>query len=301
MMHLIKYPLDETVNRFFEEAAAKGFEMRDGQMEMANDICKAITKKRPLAVEAEVGIGKSFAYLVPALIQYFRERRQVIIATSTIALQEQLFKDAQTVLKMLGVHANIILAKGMKNYACMKRVHNLYKRHKDDVYYGRLWRTVRNGQQDKAGITMNISDTDWDKICISGFGKDKCNGGMARLLPKDQREDDFSDYIGIWQYDRCTIQIGEQGEGYLVTIHWADSASEDNVWSYQCSGMSDKMGLECTGGGTLTHIVTAEDGTETRTVVYSDGTAFFRQKDGRLFWSDGKENKGMEMDFEKIG
>lgn len=127
------------------------------------------------------------------------------------------------------------------------------------------------------------------------------NGGMARLLPKDQREDDFSDYIGIWQYDRCSIQIGGQGEGYLVTIHWADSASEDNVWSYQCSGMSDNMGLECTGGGTLTHIVTAEDGTETRTVVYSDGTAFFRQKDGRLFWSDGKENKGMEMGFEKIG
>ena len=192
MMHLIKYPLDETVKRFFNESAAKGFEMREGQMEMANEICTAITEKRPLAVEAEVGIGKSFAYLVPALIQYFRERRQVIIATSTIALQEQLFKDAQTVLKMLGVHANIILAKGMKNYACMKRVHNLYKRHKDDVYYGRLWRTVRNGQQDKAGITMNISDTDWDKICISGFGKDKCkNCPFTQLCQYNQMRSDI--------------------------------------------------------------------------------------------------------------
>ena len=127
------------------------------------------------------------------------------------------------------------------------------------------------------------------------------NAGMERLLPKDQREDDFSDYVGIWQYDRCTIQISEQTEGYLVTVRWADSASEDNIWSYSCSGMSDNTGLECTGGGTLTHIVTAEDGTETRTAVYSDGTAFFRQKGGRLFWSDGKENKGMEMGFEKIG
>lgn len=127
------------------------------------------------------------------------------------------------------------------------------------------------------------------------------NGGMARLLPKDQLEDDFSDYIGIWQYDRCTIQIGEQGEGYLVTIHWADSASEDNVWSYSCSTMSDNTGLECTEGGTLTHIVTAADGTENRTVVYSDGDASFRCRGGRLFWSDGKENKGMEMGFEKIG
>ena len=174
MMRLIEKPLDETVNRFFEEAAVKGFEKRDGQIEMANEICKAITEKRPLAVEAEVGIGKSFAYLVPALIQYFRERRQVVIATSTIALQEQLYHDAQSVLKMLGVHANIILAKGMKNYACMKRVHSLYSHHKDDIYYGRLWQIVRNGQQDKAEITMNISETEWAKISIFNFGKDQC-------------------------------------------------------------------------------------------------------------------------------
>ena len=150
----------------------------------------------------------------------------------------------------------------------------------------------------------------WDGIFW--IGTDSCepngkgafyvgNAGMERLLPKDQREDDFSDYVGIWQYDRCTIQISEQSEGYLVTVRWTNSASEDNIWSYSCSGMSDNTGLECTGGGTLTHIVTAEDGTETRTAVYSDGTAFFRQKGGRLFWSDGKENKGMEMGFEKIG
>lgn len=127
------------------------------------------------------------------------------------------------------------------------------------------------------------------------------NGGTARLFPREPRYDDFGDYVGIWQCDRCTIQIGEQGTGYLVTIHWADSASEDNVWSYSCSGMSDNTGLECTEGGTLTHIVTAADGTENRTVVYSDGDASFRCRGGRLFWSDGKENKGMEMGFEKIG
>ena len=127
------------------------------------------------------------------------------------------------------------------------------------------------------------------------------NGATARLFPREARDDDFSDYVGMWQCDRCSIQIGEQGTGYLVTVRWADSASEDNVWSYTCSGMSDNTGLECTDGGTLTHIVTAADGTETRTVVYSDDNASFRYKGGRLFWSDGKENKGMEMGFEKLG
>ena len=173
-MHLIKYPLDETVNRFFEEAAANGFEKREGQIEMANEICKAITEKRPLAVEAEVGIGKSFAYLVPALIQYFRERKQVIIATSTIALQEQLYKDAQSVLKMLGVHANIILAKGMKNYICLKRIHSLKTRYKTNALYNQLWQNVWNGQQDKAEITLNITDEEWNKICINKSGKKTC-------------------------------------------------------------------------------------------------------------------------------
>jgi hypothetical protein len=65
--------------------------------------------------------------------------------------------------------------------------------------------------------------------------------------------------------------------------------------------MSDNTGLECIGCGTLTHIAAGADGNETRTVIYNDGDAVFRYKGGRLFWSDGKENKGMEMGFEKIG
>ena len=174
MMHLIKYPLDETVKRFFEEASAKGFDKREGQIEMANDICKAIIEKRPLAIEAEVGIGKSFAYLVPALIQYFRERRQVIIATSTIALQEQLYKDAQTVLNMLGINVNIVLAKGMKNYICLKRIHSLRARNKTNTFYSQLWQNVWNGQQDKADIPLNITDEEWNKICINNSGKKTC-------------------------------------------------------------------------------------------------------------------------------
>lgn len=154
-------------------------------------------------------------------------------------------------------------------------------------------------------FTENESGTSW-------IGTDGCepngkgafyigNGATARLFPRERRTDDYADYVGMWQFDRCSVQIGEQGTGYLVTVRWADSASEDNVWSYPCSGMSDGTGLECPGSGTLTHIVTAADGTETRTEVYSDGDASFRYKGGRLFWSDGKENKGMEMGFEKIG
>ena len=154
-------------------------------------------------------------------------------------------------------------------------------------------------------FTENESGESWiGTDCCEPNGKGAFyigNGGTARLFPREPRSDDFADYVGIWQCDRCSIQIGEQGTGYLVTVRWADNAFEDNMWSYQCSGMSDNTGLECTGGGTLTHIAAGADGNETRTVIYNDGDAVFRYKGGRLFWSDGKENKGMEMGFEKIG
>ncbi len=95
------YPLEAETKDFFEKAAGEGLEMRQGQVEMAQEICEAIKDHKPLAVEAEVGIGKSYAYLVPAVMEYLRTNKQIIIATSTIALQEQLMKDSKSVMKMI--------------------------------------------------------------------------------------------------------------------------------------------------------------------------------------------------------
>ena len=126
------------------------------------------------------------------------------------------------------------------------------------------------------------------------------NGGTQRLVRiyTNEAENPFDEYIGTWQCDRCSIRIGQLG---VVEIHWADSASEDNVWEYGCIYSEDGTYMECLGGGTLTHIVTAEDGTETRTEIYNDGTAKFSVRGGTLFWQDGKENTGMELGFTKIG
>ena len=109
-MRLIEHELIEPVQDFFEKAAQNGLEKREGQIEMSLEICDAVVKKKPIAVEAEVGIGKSIAYFVPVILQHFQERRQMIIATSTIALQEQLENDVHTVLRMIGVKAEIIAA-----------------------------------------------------------------------------------------------------------------------------------------------------------------------------------------------
>ncbi len=115
-MKIKELPLNTAVERFFTEAEKNGLERREGQIEMSKEVTQAIIDNNSLVVEAEVGIGKSFAYLVPIILQFFRERRQVVIATSTIALQEQLEHDVNTVLDMIGVKTKVEVAKGMKNY-----------------------------------------------------------------------------------------------------------------------------------------------------------------------------------------
>ena len=95
------YGISEEATRFFEDDAPGklGFEKRDGQLDMAYDILDALIQKRHIAVEAGVGIGKSFAYLLPLILYSERMEKPVAAATSTIALQEQLLGDVERLQK----------------------------------------------------------------------------------------------------------------------------------------------------------------------------------------------------------
>lgn len=160
---------------FFRNTAKNGLEIRQGQVEMADEVCTAFEKCLPLAVEAEVGIGKSFAYLVPAVLKFAQDHKQIVIATSTIALQEQLNRDAHNVLKMLGANIDIVVAKGMKNYICKRRLKGFVSRNKQDFTAQKLWNIVQNGSQDIAKINMKIPDRILEKITIRNFGNEYCN------------------------------------------------------------------------------------------------------------------------------
>ena len=67
------------------------FELRPQQVEMASEVEEAFAHGRHLIVEAGTGVGKSFAYLVPAIEQVVSQGKKVVISTHTISLQEQLF------------------------------------------------------------------------------------------------------------------------------------------------------------------------------------------------------------------
>ena len=116
------YSMSEQVSTFFwDEAPQHGLEMREGQQDMSFEIVDALINDQHFAIEAGVGIGKSFGYLVPVLLYSKRMNKPVIIATSTIALQEQLWRDVHTVMPLLGLNRDVILAKGQTHYLCNKR------------------------------------------------------------------------------------------------------------------------------------------------------------------------------------
>lgn len=99
-----------------------GFEQRGEQVEMALAIKEAFAKGRHLVTEAGTGVGKSFAYLVPAIELVGRGAGKVLVSTFTITLQEQLInKDIPFLGGSLGQAFTAVLAKGRGNYLCWRR------------------------------------------------------------------------------------------------------------------------------------------------------------------------------------
>ena len=95
------------------------FAPREAQQSMARAVQDAIAGRETLVAEAGTGTGKTFAYLVPALLSGER----VIISTGTKTLQDQLyFRDLPRVRSVLGVQAKTALLKGRANYLCLYRL-----------------------------------------------------------------------------------------------------------------------------------------------------------------------------------
>ncbi|MFH0881079.1 MAG: helicase C-terminal domain-containing protein [Lentisphaerota bacterium] len=125
-------PITPEVEHFFMpggklEKACEGelfpFEPRPQQKQMAAAIGEAIEHSHHLTVEAGTGVGKSFAYLVPLALHAVRNKKQVVVSTYTIALQEQLItKDIPFLQKHMGLEFKAILVKGRGNYLCLRRL-----------------------------------------------------------------------------------------------------------------------------------------------------------------------------------
>lgn len=102
------------------------FEERAQQLEMLRAIIQAYDKDQIAFIEAGTGVGKSLAYLLPALYNSIETGEKTVISTHTITLQEQLLhKDIPNILKALNLDVQVALVKGMGNYLCLRKLHDL--------------------------------------------------------------------------------------------------------------------------------------------------------------------------------
>lgn len=133
------------------------FRARPGQVEMAKQIDKAIRSQKPIVAEAGTGTGKTFAYLVPALLS----GGKVIVSTGTKNLQDQLFdRDIPTVRKALKATVSVALLKGRANYVCHHHLANTQAdgrlSSRDDVRYLQL--IARFSQRTQSGDRADCAD-----------------------------------------------------------------------------------------------------------------------------------------------
>lgn len=103
-----------------------GFQSRDGQTEMAAAVARTMDGGGVLVVEAGTGIGKTYSYLVPALLSGAR----VLLSTATKTLQDQLFgRDLPGLIKAMGLPVRTALLKGRGSYLCLHRLAEARQNH----------------------------------------------------------------------------------------------------------------------------------------------------------------------------
>ncbi|MBP5590287.1 DEAD/DEAH box helicase [bacterium] len=212
------------------------FEFRQPQTEMALSVAEAINFSSVLVAEAGTGTGKSFAYLVPAMLYVSKNKgKRVVISTSTIALQEQLFnKDIPALLKKLDIgDIGTVVLKGRSNYLCKRRyaafrMGSVQTKIDDDASQKTL-ETVEeidrwlNYTDDGSRSNMNsaVSLDIWNEICADELAceKSKCRFFSSCFFFKARRRANFASLILVNHHllmaDVSMKSAEDEGEGIL--------------------------------------------------------------------------------------
>src|SRR5437016_10153769 len=196
----------ERIRAIFSEngqlSKAKNFEFRPQQQEMAAAVARVLEEQRHLVVEAGTGVGKSLAYLTPAILFALEQHKKAIVSTHTINLQEQLlYKDIPILKKILPVEFEAALMKGRQNYLCPRRLERALQQ-QNELFTGPEQNEL-NRLAEWAGTTRDGSLSDlsvepdpkvWTQVCsephictTKSCGQSNCFYQQARrrLLSSD--------------------------------------------------------------------------------------------------------------------
>lgn len=147
------------------------FEPRLSQIAMTADVASVFNQGGILAAEAGTGVGKSFAYLVPAMAWAQGNEERVVISTATINLQDQLFaKDIPLVSSIFKKKPKAVLVKGRSNYLCKRRLgeaieeEGLLLDNEHPIKRILFWDNS-GGSGDRADLPFRVDDQTWSKVC----------------------------------------------------------------------------------------------------------------------------------------
>ncbi|HVM49382.1 MAG TPA: ATP-dependent DNA helicase [Candidatus Acidoferrum sp.] len=149
------------------------FEFRPQQQQMAVAVAEALADGEHLAVEAGTGVGKSLAYLVPAILYAVAHKKKAVICTHTINLQEQLTeKDLPMLQQIMPVKFTFTMLKGRANYVCTRRLHKAVQQAPNLFTTTETEELQRISEWAKKTEDGSLSDFDiepnpkvWDQVC----------------------------------------------------------------------------------------------------------------------------------------
>ena len=163
--------------------AIPGFEARPQQIAMARAVAESINQGKRLIVEAGTGVGKSIAYLLPALLYASANNRRVVVSTNTINLQEQLLnKDVPALIEALNRMDGVSVAdtrfaqlKGRANYLCVRRWNHLRGGESHSDHETRMlakilvWLQItESGDRSELNLGYRTAAAPWDRLSAQG-------------------------------------------------------------------------------------------------------------------------------------
>ncbi len=212
------------------KAHLPGFQPRAGQAWMAEAVAEAIAGRDKLVVEAGTGTGKTFAYLLPAMLG----DQKTIISTGTKALQDQLFhRDLPLVSKAVGQPVKTALLKGRSNYLCVQRLDQVDEvpiTLLDDLAAVREWR-YRTDSGDRAELSDVAEDSAiWPHVTSTA---DNCLGQKCPQyndchVVKARREAQEADLVVV-NHHLLLADLAMKEEGFVEFLPGADAVILDEA------------------------------------------------------------------------
>lgn len=239
-----------------------GFEVREGQVGMLLDILSAYEREETALIEAGTGTGKSLAYLIPACYWALETGESTVVATHTIALQEQLIqKDIPFLLSALGFNLKTVLVKGMQNYVCLRKLHDASKEVPESLHQ---W-VKKTKEGSRSELPVFPTHDLWEQVGAEAescthvkcpyykecfFFKARREAADAHLIIANhhlvfadlslrQQKENFSDMCVLPPYTRLILDEAHHIED-VATEYFADKVSQRGLIHYLGRLLSDR-------------------------------------------------------------